>query len=254
MNFSVLASGSKGNSSFIETNKTRILVDLGITSGNAEKKLKSLNIEPSSINAIVLTHTHVDHINGIKVFIKKYNPIIYLTSKMYNEISKIITIENYQIITDNFAISDLQVTVFKTSHDTEDSNGYVFEAYGKSIVYITDTGYINKKYFPILSNKNYYIMESNHDVELLMNGSYPYYLKQRIIGDKGHLSNKDSSYYLSKFIGNDTKGVVLIHLSEENNDEELALSTLKKTLKKSDKSIEKLIIAKQKERTELIEV
>ena len=97
-------------------------------------------------------------------------------------------------------------------------------------------------------------MESNHDVELLMNGSYPYYLKQRIIGDKGHLSNKDSSYYLSKFIGNDTKGVVLIHLSEENNDEELALSTLKKTLKKSDKSIEKLIIAKQKERTELIEV
>lgn len=254
MNFSVLASGSKGNSSFIETNKTRILVDLGITSGNAEKKLKSLNIEPSSINAIVLTHTHVDHINGIKVFIKKYNPIIYLTSKMYNEISKIITIENYQIITDNFAISDLQVTVFKTSHDTDDSNGYVFEAYGKSIVYITDTGYINKKYFPILSNKNYYIMESNHDVELLMNGSYPYYLKQRIIGDKGHLSNKDSSYYLSKFIGNDTKGVVLIHLSEENNDEELALSTLKKTLKKSDKSIEKLIIAKQKERTELIEV
>ena len=254
MNFSVLASGSKGNSSFIETNKTRILVDLGITSGNAEKKLKSLDIDPATINAIVLTHTHVDHINGIKVFIKKYNPIIYLTSKMYNEISKIITIENYQIITDDFMISDLQVTVFKTSHDTDDSNGYVFEAYGKSIVYITDTGYINKKYFPILENKNYYIMESNHDVELLMNGSYPYYLKQRIIGDKGHLSNKDSSYYLSKFIGDNTKGVVLIHLSEENNKESLALSMLEKTLQKSDKSIDKLIVAKQKERTELIEV
>lgn len=254
MNFSVLASGSKGNSSFIETNKTRILVDLGITSGNAEKKLKSLNVDPSTINAIVLTHTHVDHINGIKVFIKKYNPVIYLTTKMYNEISRIITIENYQIISDNFSISDLQVTVFKTSHDTDDSNGYIFEAYGKSIVYITDTGYINKKYFPILSNKNYYIMESNHDVELLMNGSYPYYLKQRIIGDKGHLSNKDSSYYLSKFIGNNTKGVVLIHLSEENNDENIALSTLENTLKKCDKNIDNLIIAKQKERTELIEV
>ena len=220
MHFSVLASGSKGNSSFIETNNTRILVDLGITSGNAEKKLKSLNIEPSSINAIVITHTHADHINGLKVFIKKYHPIIYLTDKMYNEISKIITIENYQIITDDFVISDLQVTVFKTSHDTDDSNGYVFEAYGKSLVYITDTGYINKKYFPILSNKNYYIMESNHDVELLMNGNYPYYLKQRIIGDRGHLSNKDSSYYLSKFIGDNTKGVVLIHLSEENNEEQ----------------------------------
>ena len=91
MNFSVLASGSKGNSSFIETNKTRILVDLGITSGNAEKKLKSLNIEPSSINAIVLTHTHVDHINGIKVFIKKYNPIIY-----YGMFPRIATINSLQ--------------------------------------------------------------------------------------------------------------------------------------------------------------
>lgn len=254
MHFSVLASGSKGNSSFIETNNTRILVDLGITSGNAEKKLKSLNIEPSSINAIVITHTHADHINGLKVFIKKYHPIIYLTDKMYNEISKIITIENYQIITDDFVISDLQVTVFKTSHDTDDSNGYVFEAYGKSLVYITDTGYINKKYFPILSNKNYYIMESNHDVELLMNGNYPYYLKQRIIGDRGHLSNKDSSYYLSKFIGDNTKGVVLIHLSEENNEEQLAITTLENTLKKHDKKIDNLIIARQKERTELIEV
>lgn len=254
MHFSVLASGSKGNSSFIETNNTRILVDLGITSGNAEKKLKSLNIEPSSINAIVITHTHADHINGLKVFIKKYHPIIYLTDKMYNEISKIITIENYQIITDDFVISDLQVTVFKTSHDTDDSNGYVFEAYGKSLVYITDTGYINKKYFPILSNKNYYIMESNHDVELLMHGRYPYHLKQRIIGDKGHLSNKDSAYYLSKFVGEETKGIVLIHLSEENNREEVALETLHKNLEKASKQVDQIIVAHQTERTELIDV
>ena len=135
-----------------------------------------------------------------------------------------------------------------------DSNGYIFEAYGKSLVYVTDTGYINVKYHKQLQNKTYYIMESNHDVELLMHGRYPYHLKQRIIGDKGHLSNKDSAYYLSKFVGSETKGIVLIHLSEENNDEEIALKTLYNNLEKVSKEVDQVIIAHQTERTDLIEV
>ena len=97
-------------------------------------------------------------------------------------------------------------------------------------------------------------MESNHDVELLMHGRYPYHLKQRIIGDKGHLSNKDSAYYLSKFVGEETKGIVLIHLSEENNREEVALETLHKNLEKASKQVDQIIVAHQTERTELIDV
>lgn len=254
MKFSVLASGSKGNSSYIGTNKLNILVDLGITSSRVCKALETLDVDPSTIAGILITHTHVDHINGLRVFLKKYHSTLYLTKSMYNELKNLIVIENYVLIDKDFDIEDLHVHVFKTSHDTPDSNGFIFESNGKSLVYITDTGYINVKYHKELTNKNYYIMESNHDVELLMHGKYPYHLKQRILSDHGHLSNKDSSYYLNKFIGENTKGVVLIHLSEENNDEEKAIKTLEDTLSKSKKTLNHLVVAKQNERTELIEV
>ena len=254
MKFSVLASGSKGNSTYIETAENHILVDLGTTSLYVEKKLKSLGIDPHSINGIFLTHTHVDHVSGLRVFLKKYGTTVFLTKKMYEELSKTISIQNVSFIEETTTLKDLKVQVFKTSHDVSDSNGYVFEASEKSLVYITDTGYINRKHNEILKNRNFYIIESNHDVKLLMDGKYPYHLKQRILGDRGHLSNKDSANYLSSFIGNNTQGAILIHLSEENNREEVALSTLEETLKHHNQHLDKIIVSKQNENTELVEI
>ena len=124
----------------------------------------------------------------------------------------------------------------------------------KSIVYITDTGYINNRYFEKLSNHDLYVIESNHDVSMLMNGKYPYHLKQRILGNKGHLSNDDAGYYLSMFIGNKTKTVILAHLSDDNNTYEKAYDTVNSILKGKNIKIKNLLIAKQKQRTELIEV
>ncbi len=121
-------------------------------------------------------------------------------------------------------------------------------------MYITDTGYINVKYHEKLKNKNLYIIESNHDIEKLMNGKYPYHLKQRILSDEGHLSNKDCSYYLKTFIGENTNNIILIHLSEENNTEELAYNELKKVLEELNRNDIRIIISRQKERTELIEL
>ena len=250
----VLATGSKGNSTYIASSNAQILIDLGTTSLYVEKQLKSANINPSDIKAIVLTHTHVDHINGIKVFVKKYNPTIYLTQKMYQELSTLFEINNYFIIDGNFDIDDIHFTVFKTSHDAGDSNGYIIENNHRSIVYITDTGYINQKHHSLLKNKNLYIMESNHDVKMLMDGHYPYPIKQRILGDKGHLSNKDSSFYLSNFIGKDTKTIVLIHLSHDNNDPQIALQTLKEELDHNDILFDHILISSQSERTDVIEV
>lgn len=250
----ILATGSKGNSTYIASSSTHVLIDLGTTSLYVEKQLKSANIDPKLIEAIVLTHTHIDHVNGIRVFMKKYHPILYLTEKMYKELSKEFEIEKYKIIDGNFDINDLHFIVFKTSHDASDSNGYVIENNGRSIVYITDTGYINQKNHILLKNRNLYIMESNHDIKMLMDGKYPYHLKQRIIGDKGHLSNKDSAFYLSKFIGNDTKNIVLIHLSHENNDPSIALNTLKEELKNNDINFSNILISSQTERTDVIEV
>lgn len=252
MKVAVLASGSKGNSTYIETKSTKSLIDVGMTNLYIENKLKDLNVEPDTIENVFITHTHVDHIAGLKVFIKKHKPNVFLTQKMYDELSETINFEKYTLLEDKVYIDDLIVTYFKTSHDAPDSVGYIFESNDKDFVYVTDTGYINSKNFEILSNRNIYVFESNHDIELLMeNPNYPYHTKQRILGDKGHLSNKDSSYYLSKFVGNKTKYIILAHLSEQNNNPDIARATLKEKLNNDSINI---MIAKQNESTGLIEV
>lgn len=254
MKVCVLSSGSGGNCTLIESGKTKILVDLGTSSLYAEKRLREINIEPEEIDGIFITHTHVDHIKGIKVFLKKYNTKLYLSEIILKEIYNEIKPQNYEIIDGEINLNDFNVTMFKISHDTEDANGFIFESNGRSVVYVTDTGYLNIRNHKLLTNRNMYVFESNHDVEMLMNGHYPYHIKQRILGDKGHLSNKDSAYYLSKFVGNNTKCVILAHLSKDNNTKELALETLQDCLKKCNKDVEKILIAEQDKRTELIEV
>ena len=252
MKICVLASGSKGNSAYIETEKTKSLVDLGMSAGYIAKSLKNIGVDPSSIQRVFLTHTHSDHVAGLKVFLKKYHPTLYLTEKMEKELD--FDIEDKVYIDKDMTIADLNVEVIKTSHDVADSHGYVFSSLNKSIVYITDTGYIHVRNFDKLKNKSVYVFESNHDVRMLMGGKYPYYLQQRILSDKGHLSNKDSAYYLSEFIGNKTEKIILIHLSEENNKPELALKTLLDTLDKKGIRKPDIEIASQRESTELIEL
>ena len=144
----VLSSGSKGNTTYIETNNTRILIDAGNTCKYILNKLEKYNIDPYSIDAILITHTHVDHIKGLPVLLKKINPCVYITKKMHPYMEYL---ENFTIIDkETFNIKDLSIEVIKTSHDTEDSVGYIVNHNDKSIVYITDTGYINRKYFDIL--------------------------------------------------------------------------------------------------------
>ena len=253
MKFSVLASGSSGNSTYIETDNSKILIDLGTSSLYVEKKLKEMNVDPHEVNAIIITHTHVDHISGLKVFLKKYHTSLYITKKMYKELKDIIGDNEYYFIDDTLFISDIKITPISLSHDASDIRGYLIESKGKSIVHITDTGYINNKYIDTLKNKDAYIFESNHDIKMLMDGKYQFHLKQRILSDKGHLSNADSSYYLSKLIGSNTKEVVLIHLSKDNNTPLIAYNTFKDMISKTKYNIEP-VISSQIERTELISI
>lgn len=254
MKLCVLASGSKGNSTYIESKNSKILIDVGMSCLYIEKALDGIGIRPREIQGILITHTHSDHINGLRVFLKKYHTALYITEKIYKELKSQIEIDNYILIDKDFVLDDLQIEIIKTSHDAEDSNGYIISDESSSLVYITDTGYINRKYHEKLTNKDYYVIESNHDVELLMNGSYPYHLKQRILGDRGHLSNKSCADYMAKFVGDNTKGVILIHLSEENNRKEIAYSTFINTLKENHKTVENIIISTQTEPTEVIEI
>lgn len=251
MRVSVLSSGSKGNTTYIETENTKILIDIGNTSKYVKEKLEDIGVKPDELDGILITHTHVDHVKGLKVFMKKYSVPVYITDSMHNTLDYL---DDYKLLSDEFDIKDIHINVIKTSHDTEDSRGYVLTNNDSSIVYITDTGYINKKYYDILSNRNLYIMESNHDVEMLNNGNYPFQLRQRILSDKGHLSNYDSSKYISSFIGDNTRYILLAHLSEENNTEELAYETLVNRLKEDNKQKPNIIIAKQCIETELITI
>ena len=254
MKVCILASGSKGNCTYVETKTHKVLIDLGTSSLACEKKLKEIGVDPSNIDSILITHSHVDHISGIRVFVKKYNPNIYTTKKIYNEIKEIVMNANVIFLNESFNLDELNIDYFKTSHDTDDSVGYILEENGKSLVYVTDTGYINLKYLPKLRNKEIYIMESNHDVEMLLDGSYPHNIKQRILGDRGHLSNKDSAYYFSKLVGDKTHLLFLAHLSHENNTEELAIKAYKEELSKKNIDFNEIYIAKQSERSELVEV
>ena len=251
MRVSVLSSGSKGNTTYIESANAKILIDIGNTSKYVKEKLEDFGVSPNDLDAILITHTHVDHVKGLKVFKKKYNIPVYITDVMCGSLDYL---DEYRLLSDDFDIKDIHVTTIKTSHDTEDSRGYIVSDENSSIVYITDTGYINKKYFHMLTNKDLYIMESNHDVEMLSNGNYPFQLRQRILSDKGHLSNYDSSKYLSFFIGDKTKYILLAHLSEENNTEKLAYETLVNRLKNDNKLGPNIIITKQDKETELIKI
>ena len=226
----ILGSGSKGNSTLLMENNKKILIDVGFSYPKMMSSLGLFGLTPGDIDAILITHTHKDHILGLSSFIKKNHTKVYTNINMFKELSKIVPEDNLIIEEDSYDIDEFHIEVIHTSHDAAGSVGFIINDSVSSLVYITDTGYINKTYLNKLHNKNVYILESNHDINMLMTGPYPYILKQRVVGDKGHLSNEMTGNYLKEIIGENTKKIVLAHLSETNNTHEIALETVSKIL------------------------
>ena len=248
----VLASGSKGNASLIRTKKHNILIDAGMTAKYITNKLNELNLELKDIHYIFLTHTHQDHVSALKTIVKKTKPKIVITEKMYDDLKFLEAYEHLVELEDNFQIDNLLIESMVMSHDTTDSRAYIITEDNLSVAIITDTGYINQKYFDKLKNKSIYIFESNHDVEMLMHGRYPKWVKRRVWSPEGHLSNCQASKYLKEIIGPDTKLIALAHISQENNTPEIALENIRSHFAEHNIKFDNIITTKQNEQVELI--
>lgn len=222
MKYTVFCSGSKGNSTLIETPNVKVLLDCGHTKRYLTHSFHNYGIDYTQIDAVLITHNHIDHVAQLKLFDDKpvFAPHVLATRE------DTIVLEPFDWIT----LGDLKILAIPLSHDAEETFGYVIKHQEETLVYITDTGYIRESDFPSLSNADYYIFESNHDVELLMATNRPYPIKQRILSVNGHLSNQDSASYLARLIGPKTKEILLAHLSSEANTERHALETLVETL------------------------
>jgi beta-lactamase domain protein len=246
-----LGSGSKGNCALVLSENSAILIDAGITYRLVEKNLENINLSFNNIDGILITHCHKDHTAHLKAIIKNTKINAYIPKKMYESIRDLIPIERCIFINDDFNINDFKIKLIHTSHDAPSSVGYIIESNNKKMMYVTDTGYLNRKYVLPCTNLDIYLIESNHDETMLMNGPYPHFLKARVIGDEGHLSNSQTAKFLKKVVGNKTKIIMLLHLSEKNNNQELAYNTVTKEL--NTQQI-KVIIAKQDEESPLLEV
>ena len=222
----IIGSGSKGNSTLLITDSKKILIDVGFSYQKIKMILENHGYTIDDIDFILVTHEHKDHIFGLSSMVKHSKKMVYIPTPMFKAINKVVDKDNIVTIDDDvFKIDDLKIRFLRTSHDALYPVGFLIED-SESLIYMTDTGYISKKNLNYMKNKNIYIIESNHDPKMLMNGPYPYVLKQRVVSDNGHLSNEMTGKYLKDLIGPDTKKIILAHLSETNNLEDLAIKTV----------------------------
>lgn len=223
MKVSILASGSNGNSTCIETTNDHILIDNGLSFKMLSQRTSECGVDVNNIDSLFITHEHIDHIAGVKVFLKRV-PVNCFLSKgtfdgLHPEVKTQMEQGNINFIKGNDVVllKDCKIYILQTHHDAREPLGFVIEENDKKIVYLTDTGYVDQIHFGLLSNADMYIMESNYDVELLWSSSRPFELKKRIDGDHGHMSNVASAVLLAKLIGPKTKEIVLAHISDDCN-------------------------------------
>jgi len=250
MDIYVLASGSKGNATYIKTKKTSLLIDAGISHRQIKLRLEAQGQSLNDLDGLLLTHEHSDHTKGLKQTIKQTDVPLYTGLKTYRKIKDIIpeTTTHIPIEPDRpFMFNDLIITPLKTSHDAVFSLGFIIQEDDKRFVYITDTGYLEQADFYKIKNAETYLLESNYDVAMLFDSQRPYYLKKRIDSVKGHLSNDDAAYYLTQLVGANTKQIILAHPSLECNSESCALNTLESVFEAYEQSLKAIdvYIAKQ---------
>ncbi|MDE6910714.1 MAG: MBL fold metallo-hydrolase [Lachnospiraceae bacterium] len=260
-----IASGSSGNCIYIGTDATHLLVDAGISCKRTVEGLNQLGLTGKDIDGVLITHEHSDHIGGLGVLCRKFGIPIYATEGTITAIKKV---SNLGAIDDSlfravradekFILKDITVNPMKISHDAAQPVAYRFQYGSRRMAVATDLGMYDEYTVESLRGMDALLLEANHDINMLQVGPYPYALKQRILGKKGHLSNEHSGRLLSRLLHDDLKTVFLGHLSKENNMAELAYETVRLEISMADNPYKPddfpIFVANRSERSQLVEI
>jgi len=257
---SVLSSGSKGNCFLVKNGKTQILIDAGISYKKYSQAMTDLGLEPTKLDAVIISHEHSDHIGGAGVIHRKTNAPIYITEPTWTystkKIGKLNTEPHFFNTGDSIRVGSLMIHSFTSPHDAMDSNNFIVHPVDddkKQLGIATDLGFAHNLLKHNLSKATTIILESNHDVTMLKTGPYEWFLKQRILSKTGHLSNEQACSLVEEIINDKHERLILAHLSETNNDPEIAHTQMAFLLNKLKSKI-KLSLSSQTEHTELFSV
>ncbi len=262
--FCPIASGSSGNSIYIGSDHTHILIDAGLSGKRIEKGLHELQIEGNKLDAIFITHEHSDHIKGAGILSRRFNIPIYATYGTWNVMKEqnmlgTVASENIRYVysEENCYINDMCIRPYAIPHDASEPVGYNVFSGNCKITVATDIGHVTDTLKENIMDSDILLLESNHDVEMLKNGSYPYVLKKRIMGNYGHLSNETAGALLVEVLSKKLKHVFLGHLSQENNNPEIAYETVYNIINRSvlsGKSHLKLYLANRESNSRTVEI
>ena len=241
MRLASLSSGSSGNSIYVGSDTTNILIDTGCSKKKIEEGLNGLELSLSDIDAIFVTHEHSDHISGLRTILKKYDIPVFATKGTIQGIrtsdkkGEMLSCEFHEIRADEkVSLKDLTINPMTIMHDALEPVAYRVSCGKSKIAVATDLGCYDEYIVDNLRGMDGILIEANHDVRMLQTGPYPYYLKRRILGEKGHLSNDKSAELLCRILHDDLKGILLGHLSKENNLPELAYETVRVEIEMGD--------------------
>lgn len=234
---SILSSGSSGNSIYVETSNGAFLIDAGITGKKLKERLCMIGRSPENIKSIFVTHEHRDHVAGVGVLARKYQIPVYANANTWKAMKSIVGDISSNLCFEfptgsKYGFGEVEIESYAVSHDACEPMFFVVRSKGKKIAILTDTGYVSEKMKETVKNADLLILECNHDIELLRVGGYPWHLQQRILSDFGHMSNEDAARVMCDIIGKNTQRIYMAHLSNDNNYQELARTTVEEILEK----------------------
>jgi len=236
LKFCSLYSGSSGNCQFVKTEKTTILVDAGLSGKKIQQEMIKIGEDPNKIDAIFITHEHLDHVQGVGILSRRFDIPIYANEKTWEAMNATIgdvKSHNIRIMSEDVEVGDIFMQSFDISHDAVNPVGYNIYYKNKKISIVTDTGCINENIINSITDADLLLVESNHDEDMVLIGPYPWALKRRVLGEFGHMSNDTAGNLITKAIKKGTEIVLLGHLSKENNFPQLAYKTVENILKEN---------------------